>query len=186
MKDAVMLKRIIKELQENAEKINEDELNNFAQKIMEAKRLFVAGAGRSGFVARAFSNRLMHLGMTVWFVGEPTTPAIGKDDLLIILSGSGETGSLKVMAQKAKEKEATVAIITIYPESTIGKACETLIQVPGVTPKSNLKSGIKSVQPMGNAFEQMSWLICDNIIMIVMEKMNKTEVEMFSLHANLE
>jgi D-arabinose 5-phosphate isomerase GutQ len=43
---------------------------------MRAKRIFVAGAGRSSFAARAFSNRLMHLGFSVWFVGEPTTPSL--------------------------------------------------------------------------------------------------------------
>ncbi|HCR83652.1 MAG TPA: 6-phospho-3-hexuloisomerase, partial [Lachnospiraceae bacterium] len=104
MAEAVILKKILEELMENAKQIRQEELEKFSDQIQMAKRVFVAGAGRSGFVARAFSNRLMHLGLTVYFVGEPTTPSIQEGDLLIIASGSGETGSLKVMAAKAKEQ----------------------------------------------------------------------------------
>ena len=86
MAEAVLLKKILEELTHNAEQIRQEELEGFADQIQKAKRVFVAGAGRSGFVARAFSNRLMHLGLAVYFVGEPTTPAIQAGDLLIITS----------------------------------------------------------------------------------------------------
>lgn len=171
---------------ENASEIRQEELEGFADKIQEAGRIYVAGTGRSGFVARAFSNRLMHLGLTVYFVGEPTTPSIQAGDLLIILSGSGETGSLKVMAQKAKKLGAGLATLTIFPEASIGSLADAVIKAPGVTPKSSLENHAVSIQPMGNSFEQMSWLICDNIIIILMERLGRTEEEMFRLHANLE
>lgn len=186
MAEAVMLKKILQELSENAGQIRQEELELFADKIQGGRRIFVAGAGRSGFVARAFSNRLMHLGLTVFFVGEPTTPSILAGDLLIVASGSGETGSLKVMAQKAKNQGAEVATITIFPEASIGKMADAVIRVPGITPKSNLESKAVSVQPMGNAFEQMMWLIFDDIIMILMERLKRSPEEMFGLHANLE
>ncbi|WP_333677350.1 6-phospho-3-hexuloisomerase [Muricomes intestini] len=186
MAEAVILKKILEELMENAKQIRQEELEKFSDQIQMAKRVFAAGAGRSGFVARAFSNRLMHLGLTVYFVGEPTTPSIQEGDLLIIASGSGETGSLKVMAAKAKEQGASVAAITIFPEAAIGSMADAVIHVPGVTPKSELESKVTSLQPMGNAFEQMTWLICDNVIMILMDRLGKTEEEMFKLHANLE
>ena len=96
-----ILKSILQELTENEKRVSQDEMEKFADAILKADRIFVAGAGRTGFVARAFANRLMHMGMTVFFVGEPTTPAIKAGDLLVIGSGSGETGSLVVMAQKA-------------------------------------------------------------------------------------
>ena len=137
MAEAVLLKKILEELTHNAEQIRQEELEGFADQIQRAKRVFVAGAGRSGFVARAFSNRLMHLGLTVYFVGEPTTPAIQAGDLLIITSGSGETGSLKVMAQKAKKQGAALATITIYPQASIGSLADAVITVPGSTPKSS-------------------------------------------------
>ena len=186
MAEAVLLKKILEELTRNAEQIRQEELEGFADQIQRAKRVFVAGAGRSGFVARAFSNRLMHLGLAVYFVGEPTTPAIQAGDLLIITSGSGETGSLKVMAQKAKKQGAALATITIYPQASIGSLADAVITVPGSTPKSELADTAVSVQPMGNAFEQLLWLICDTVVIILMKRLGRTEEEMFALHANLE
>lgn len=103
MENSIILEEILEELTENAKHISSSSLEKFANEIIKARHIFVAGAGRSGFVARGFANRLMHLGLEVFFVGEPTTPAIEKD-LLIISSGSGETDSLIVMANKAKSR----------------------------------------------------------------------------------
>ena len=180
MENSVILEEILEELTENAKHISSSSLEKFANEIIKARHIFVAGAGRSGFVARGFANRLMHLGLEVFFVGEPTTPAIEKKDLLIISSGSGETDSLIVMANKAKEAGASVVTVTIHPEASIG------IVIPGATPKSNLEDTSESAQPMGNAFEQMSWIVYDAVIMILMKKLGKTEEEMFKHHANLE
>ena len=177
---------ILNELEINAEKIEETEITNVVELIIQSKRIFIAGAGRSGFVARAFSNRLMHLGLIVYFVGEPTTPALEKDDLLIIGSGSGETSSLVVMAQKAFVLNAKIITITIYPEASIGRMATRTITIPGATPKSKMKDTCHTIQPMGNAFEQMSWLIYDVIIMYLMKRLNITESEMYTNHANLE
>ena len=167
MENSVILEEILEELTENAKHISSSSLEKFANEIIKARHIFVAGAGRSGFVARGFANRLMHLGLEVFFVGEPTTPAIEKKDLLIISSGSGETDSLIVMANKAKKAGASVVTVTIHPEASIGKVCESCIV-------------------MGNAFEQMSWIVYDAVIMILMKKLGKTEEEMFKHHANLE
>lgn len=186
MRHEDLLSGILQELTENAAKIRTEELEQLAEVIAGSRRVFVAGAGRSGFVARAFSNRLMHLGLTVYFVGEPTTPAIGEGDVLVIGSGSGETGSLVVMADKAHRLGAKIATITIHPEASIGTLADAVVVIPGATPKSNLEDTTKSFQPMGNTFEQLSWIVYDAVIMILMERLQKTVDEMFKLHANLE
>jgi 6-phospho-3-hexuloisomerase len=69
---------------------------------------------------RGLAKRLMHLGFNAYVIGETITPAIEPGDLLIIDSGSGESGTLIVMANKAKKAGAKLALITIYPDSTIG------------------------------------------------------------------
>src|SRR5512143_1955726 len=63
-------------------------------------RIFMLGSGRSGMVMSMFAMRLMHLGLDVHRIGESTTPAIHKGDLLIIGSGSGETESCLLAAGK--------------------------------------------------------------------------------------
>ncbi len=184
MSKSEYLLSVIDELRANAEKVDDDQIRNAAYKILEAKKVFVAGAGRSGFAARAFSNRLMHLGLSVHFVGEPTTPAICEGDLLVIGSGSGETGSLVVMAEKARKVGAEILTVTINPNGKIGKMAQAFIEIPGATPKG--EGNTASIQPMADAFEQMSWIVYDVIIAYLMEKMHKTSEEMFKLHANLE
>lgn len=186
MKHEKILEEMLRELTANAELISAEELERFADVLCDAKHIFVAGAGRSGFAARAFSNRLMHLGLGVFFVGEPTTPAIGSGDVLVIGSGSGETGSLVGMAENAKKFGAKIVTLTIHPEASIGRMAQACITIPGATPKSGLADTIHSIQPMGSAFEQMSWLVYDVIIMILMDKLGKDQEEMFTHHANLE
>lgn len=45
-------------------------IDEFIFALEDAKNIFVMGAGRSGFVAKAFAMRLMHLGYNVYVVGK--------------------------------------------------------------------------------------------------------------------
>lgn len=103
MKKSKNLLLIIKELETDAQQIDQLQLNNVETAILQANRVFIDGAGRSGFAARAFANRLMHLGFQTFFVGEPTTPSLQKEELLFIGSGSGKTASLVTKAKIAKK-----------------------------------------------------------------------------------
>ena len=132
--------------------------------------------------------RLMHLGYTAYVVGEIVTPAIGEGDLLIIGSGSGETGSLVLMAEKAKQCGAKLALFTIYPESSIGKKADIVIRIPGVTAKSDIDRGVASIQPGGNLFEQTLLLLGDSIVIRIIHKggFKSDNASMMRRHANLE
>lgn len=81
-----------------------------------AKRVFVSGAGRSGLIGRFFAMRLMHSGYDVSVVGEIVTPSIKAGDLLIIISGSGETEQLIAFTKKAKEIGAKIILISAKDE----------------------------------------------------------------------
>ncbi|MDO4169471.1 MAG: 6-phospho-3-hexuloisomerase [Lachnospiraceae bacterium] len=176
---------ILGELTEYAKQMDNDGLAAVEKLITEAKRIFVGGAGRSGFAARGFSNRLMHLGYTVYFVGEPTTPSIQEGDLLIIGSGSGNTASLVSNAKKAKEQGAKVATLTMFPENKIGSMADAAIKIPGETEKVKGK-GTGSVQASGSSFEEMSWITYDAMVMDLMRITNQTSEDLFVRHANME
>ena len=51
-------------------------------------------------------------------------------DLLIICSGSGETGSLKSLAEKAKQSGIDLALVTMKKESTIGQLADVVLVLP--------------------------------------------------------
>ncbi|MDD9148892.1 6-phospho-3-hexuloisomerase [Sporolactobacillus sp. CQH2019] len=182
------LLKIINELHRNAALVDNDSLSAVERLITRANRVYLAGAGRSGFAARGFANRLMHLGYRSYFVGETITPAISDKDLLIIGSGSGETASLVADAKKAKEIGAWLATLTIYPDRTIGALADAIIEIPGVTSKVNAAGtdAGSSIQPHGSSFEQMSWLVYDAMVVDLMLMTHQTDKEMFARHANLE
>lgn len=186
--ESKILRTIVNELTVYSSYVSQDDVDHLATVCYNANRIFIAGAGRSGFAARGFSNRLMHLGLTVYFVGEPTTPAITVGDLLIIGSGSGTTSSLVANCEKAKMAGAKVATLTIFPNATIGKMADTVVVLPGATPKrgEEEKDSAVSVQPMGSLFEQLSWLVYDSTILELMALMGETSETMFPRHANLE
>ena len=56
---------------------------------------------------------IMHIGFSVSIVGEISSPHSKPGDLLIICSGSGETGSLKSLAEKAKQSGIDLALVTM-------------------------------------------------------------------------
>ena len=104
----------------------------------------------------------------------------------MICSGSGETKSLVNHAQKAQEVGAKLALITINPESTIGKMADVVIEISAPSPKSAKEGQIKSIQPMGSLFEQSEGLFMDIAIMMLMEKNHMDSDTMFGRHANME
>lgn len=178
---------ILAELTKNLVYENDDQLNELIAEIRKAEHIFTAGAGRSGVAIRAFTNRLMHLGYSVSMVGEITSPHTKSGDLLIIGSGSGETESLCAMAKKAKRNGVKVALITMDIKSTIAQLADVCVVLPGVSPKlKNAGMNITSIQPMGSAFEQISFLTYDGIILELMELMKETTDTMFPRHADLE
>lgn len=179
--------KILKELLHNLQYVKDEELDNFVTAILNANHIFTAGAGRSGVAIRAFTNRLMHLGLSVSMVGEITNPHTREGDLLIIGSGSGETESLVAMARKAKKNGVTIALITMDAKSTIGLLADVIVILPGVSPKlKNIGMDITSIQPMGNAFEQLQFIAYDATIMELMDHMKETAETMFARHADLE
>ena len=178
---------ILKELVNNQEYLQDEQLEKIVDAILNANHIFTAGAGRSGVAIRAFTNRLMHLGFSVSNIGEITVPHSAPGDLLIIGSGSGETESLVSLAKKAVKNGVHVALLTMDENSTIAQMAKAVVVLPGVSPKlKNKGMEITSIQPMGSAFEQMLFLTCDGIVMELMEKTEQTSDEMFLRHADFE
>ena len=177
---------ILNELTQNAEKIDTNEIAAFVKQIQAAKHIFLNGAGRSGIAIRAFANRLMHLGFSVSIVGEISSPHSKAGDLLIICSGSGETGSLKSLAEKAKQSGVDLALVTMKKDSTIGRLAAAVLVLPGTTKEENDRKADDFAQPMGSAFEQLAFLTFDGIVLNLMEELGETSEKMFARHADFE
>lgn len=177
---------VVKELGRTLSHISAIKAEQLAEEITSAKKILVAGAGRSGLAMKAFAMRLAHMGFDAYVVGETVTPNFERSDLLLIGSGSGETGSLISMAGKAKKIGGSIALITILPESSIGKLSDIIVRIPAPTPKAVGAEAWTSIQPMGSLFEQSLFVFLDIVILKLMEELTNDSANMFKRHANLE
>ena len=175
-----------------------DQVEKMMQMILDArhKRIFVVGVGRSGFVGRAFAVRLMNLGFNVYFLGETITPAATKEDLIIVISGSGTTKLAITASSTAREIGAKVIAITSYPDSQLGRTADHIVFVGGRTKigwprkKDYLARQIlgerETLSPLGSIFENNTMIFLDSLVVELMHRLGKTEEEMRKLHATIE
>jgi len=146
-----------------------------------ASRIFVSGAGRSGLIGKFFAMRLMHSGYDVSVVGEIVTPSIKRGDLLVIISGSGETEQLIAFTKRARDVGADILLLTAKDKSTIGDMADAVFQIgePG-------QYGKVHGMPMGTVFELSTLFFLEAFISHVIHDKGIAEEEMRSRHANLE
>lgn len=151
------------------------------QMLDKAKRIFVSGAGRSKLVGNFFAMRLVHSGYDVSVVGEIVTPSIKTGDLLIIISGSGETEQLIAFTKSAKKVGADIILISAKSSSTIGDMADAVFQIG----RDDLYGKVVGM-PMGTMFELSTLFFLEATISHVIHEKGIPEEEMRSRHANLE
>ncbi|MBE6483279.1 MAG: SIS domain-containing protein [Actinomycetaceae bacterium] len=144
--------------------------------LVRANRIFTSGAGRSGLMLAAFTNRLMHLGLSAYRVGDVTTPAIHTGDLLIVASRSGCTAGPLNNARVAAASGAEVVAVTADPLSPLAQCATTTLVIP-TSP---------SAQPMGTLFEQVLLLTLDAVVLDLMRELQETDESMRERHATME
>lgn len=151
------------------------------QMLDNAKRIFVSGAGRSKLVGNFFAMRLVHAGYDVSVVGEIVTPSIKSGDLLIIISGSGETEQLIAFTKSAKKVGADIVLISAKGNSTIGDLADAVFQI-GQAEQYGKVVGM----PMGTVFELSTLFFLEATISHIIHEKGIPEEIMRERHANLE
>ncbi len=176
---------VLKELNLSLSKVDEKEVESFINLLLEAKRVFVMGAGRSMLMIQAFAKRLRHLGIESYVVGETTIPAIGEKGLLVTASGSGETLTTINISKLAKKARAKVALITSSGHSTLKEIADISVRI-SCPIKLHLSDELPSRQLMASLFEQSLLIFCDSISIMLKERLNISEEDMRKRHSNLE
>ena len=189
-------KEILRGVQEVLSAVSKKQVTKMVEMMLNAtdRRILILGVGRSGLIGKSFAMRLMHLGFNVYVMGETITPAIGKEDLIIAISGSGTTKLAVIAAEIAKEVEAKIIAVTSFPNSRLGEMADHIVQIKGRTKLAKEKdyffrqiSGIhEPLAPLGTMFEISALVFLDSVIAEVMHRLGKTEKELIKRHANIE
>lgn len=194
-------------MQQMAEAITEisttldpEEMSSFIQELISAKRVYVAGAGRSGFIAKAFGMRLMHLGVDAYVVGETITPALHGEDILVVISGSGETHSMVLICDTVKSLGGKVCLVTASPDSRMSRMADCVVNLGDLTGyyrkdrdtfevrqlTGEYRSVASAFAPLGTLFETLALVFTDAVISSLLEARKAGILSMQDRLTNME
>lgn len=131
----MIYKLFFKELKRVFDHIHQDEVAKFVDQIKKASRVYVVGSGRSGLVAKNLAMRLVRLKKKTFVIGETVTPTIKTGDLLVAVSGSGESTDVLSAVKISRVLGARILGITAKPQSALAKLSHTLIMIPAQVPQ---------------------------------------------------
>jgi arabinose-5-phosphate isomerase len=106
------------------------------EKIRNARgRVIVTGMGKSGHIARKIAATLASTGSPAFFVhaAEASHGDLGmitSDDVMLVLSWSGETEELKDLINYSRRFRIGLIAVTVNAESTLGKAADVVLELP--------------------------------------------------------
>lgn len=178
-----LIKDVEHEINEVLDLLDEKQLDEVLPLFTKQRRIFVLGAGRSGLMARAFAMRLMHIGYTPYVIGETITPSVQDGDLLLAISGSGNTHSIVEMAQKAKYNGTTVIAVTSNDRSDLAKLAKATIKIPGATKAGD---GVKSIQLLSTLFDQTAHITLDILCLKLSHRDHTGNQAAAHAHSNME
>ena len=184
-------------VRKEADSLSRTEVNSFVTEIImtheQGHRIFLLVEGRSGLVARSFAMRLMHLGFDVYVFGEVVTPAVIENDLVIAVSGTGETGPVNETARIAKRHGARIAAVTSNAGAALGKLAEQVVTIRGRTEADEVSflerqvTGVSiSLTPLGTLFEINVMVFLDSVIAGLIVALEKKEEELAERHSDLK
>ena len=100
-----------------------------------AGRVVVTGMGKSGHIARKIAATLASTGTPAFFV-HPAEAShgdlgmIGRDDVIVMISNSGETAELRAILDYAKRFDMKIIGVTSRAGSTLGGHADVLLCLP--------------------------------------------------------
>jgi 6-phospho-3-hexuloisomerase len=122
--------------------------------------------------------RLTQLGLPVFLVSHPTTPALEKNDLLVLISGSGSTASILLAAERAQQLGVETFLITQQEDSQLGRKIHSKLIIQSSPEDDRVLNG--------TLFEMALLVTLDAVINQLLEITGRSFEDMSARHANLE
>lgn len=177
-----ILDQIVAEITGVIAKMDEGDIERAMPLIGKTGRVYATGEGRSGFQARSFAMRMMHIGYTSYMMGETICPSMHEGDVLLAISGSGTTRRTVKDAEAAKKLGVKVIAVTSKPESPLAAAADAVIVVPG---RVKGEAG-GSIQLLSSLFDQSVHIALDALCLMLSRRDNVSDADANANHANVE
>ena len=178
-----LIDQILKEVNDVVSNVNEKEVYEVVNIIDKSNSIFVDGEGRSGFQAKGFAMRLMHIGYKSYVMCETITPALKKNDIYIAISGSGTTKNTLSNARSSKDLGLKVIAVTSKRNSSLGEIADIVLVVPG---KVKGDGEGESIQLLSSLFDQAVHIVLDWICLLISKRDNFSNKEALNNHVNVE
>jgi len=162
-------------------------INNSFDKAVEAiincknGKVIISGVGKSGIIAKKISSTLSSVGTPSFFV-DPSSCShgdlgqISSNDLLILISYSGETNELKNIIQYAnRNKKITLIGIVSKKNSLLYKASDIKLLIPEVK-----EAGPGNIVPTSSTIIQLA--IGDALAIATMKHKKFNEIDFKKFH----
>lgn len=166
-------------------KLKDNAFDDLIRGIGSARAVFFSAQGRASYILRCFCMRLMHLGFHVHFCGDTTTPAMGRGDLLVVLSGSGETAWTLEAVKSARSHHAQTFGLLGKKDSAIGRLVDCSMILPGTT-KLRRNGEPPSRQMSGSLFEQAAFFFLEAVILELSRERTEAGEDLLARHAVIE
>lgn len=174
-----------RELTDYLTQVDERTYQRFSHELLAAKRIATYGAGREGLMMRAFTMRLMHLGLDAHCVGDMTTPPVGPGDLLLVSCGPGSRPIAQALLGVGREAGARAGVVTANPEGEAARVADFEVVLPGPTMDPALQVR-PSALLMGSIFEAVELFFFDVTCVLLTERLGQELAEARRRHTNLE
>jgi 6-phospho-3-hexuloisomerase len=175
------LATIVDELSSVLARVDGERVEELAEAVRRARRVYLAGQGRSGLVGRMLAMRLMHLGLETHVVGEATAPAVGPGDLLIAISATGSTPTTLHQADRAVRAGAALAVLTAAIDGPLAQRAGVVVGVP-----TGSSGGVPTTQHAGSLFEQATLLVGDALAGVLQRRLGLDDAALDARHGNLQ
>jgi 6-phospho-3-hexuloisomerase len=177
---------VVAELGEVFDRLPSDQIEAALDALETHQRIFVLGIGREGLASKAFAMRLTHLGKTVHWGWDDTTPAVTADDLFVMPTGPANIPHLDYVAEQVKKTGATLLVATAVPEGPTARRADVVVTIPARTYGADDADVVDTVQPMGSLFEQSLWIFWDVLYLTLVQRTGARFEDLIARHRNFE
>jgi 6-phospho-3-hexuloisomerase len=111
---------------------------------------------------------------------------VGPGDLFLVTCGPGEISTAMALMGVARAAGATILLITAQPGGRAAALADFVLHLPAQTMADDQGPARSSVLPMGSLYEGALFVLCEVMVLKLIEHLQISAETMRANHTNLE